>query len=93
MWTVLWSKSNISHTLIAVPASCTCITLSLTAYMCALTFIECYMIEHMLFLRKNGGQKKRARRISTETRSSVPSGQFLLWKEEWALAKSLSLEY
>ena len=37
MWTVLWSKSNISHTLIAVPASCTCITLSLTAYMCALT--------------------------------------------------------
>ena len=46
-----------------------------------------------VFLRKNVDQKKRARRISTETRSSLPSGQFLLWKEEWALAKSLSLEY
>lgn len=38
-------------------------------------------------------QKKRASRISTETRSSVPSGQFLLWNEEWGLANILSLVY
>ena len=53
----------------------------------------CVMVKMHSFLRNNGDQRKKASRISTDTRSSIPSGQFLLWKEEWALAKSLSLEY